>query len=285
MGLSPLSVLTIVVIFGVYLLRNKGYHFKKDLFFVLVGLIAYILPIPMFIGFPPAVPLTMLKGFFLTADWTHEGVGITNPELYLVLFLINILFFSSTLFLLITDVFSKIKAVTDSKRRGLIVSLTFLAILGTVFTLPWFHKIEIGLGGGVSAFGPGPNSGIVLGLKLPPENTTVNFDAEKGVWVYQIELINTAAKNAEIVGLKGKTMTGKTVQIAPPFSDNIEIIGGNKSHEKIIIGPTVMPGPSEPGKMPALKPALLRIYSSDPLLLITWIEKNNKAGWQISFWR
>ncbi|MBS7615195.1 hypothetical protein KEJ18_05635 [Candidatus Bathyarchaeota archaeon] len=66
-------------------------------------------------------------------------------------------------------------------------------------------------------------------------------------------------------------MTGKTVQIAPPFGDNIEITGGNKSSEKIVIGPTAVP-------------SLLRIYSEDSLLLITWIEKDNKPGWQISFW-
>lgn len=286
MGLSLLSILTIIVIFSVYLLRNKGYHFTTDLFFVCIGLVAYIVPAPIFIfGLAPVAPLTMLKGFFLTADWAHEGVGINNPELYLFFSALNIFFFSSVLFLFITDIFSKIKAVTDSNRRGLIVGLTFLAIFGIVFTLPWFHKIQIGMGGGMGAGGPGPNGGIMLAPKTPPEKTTVNFDAEKGVWVYQIELISTAAENAEIIGLKGKSMTGNTVQIAPPFLDNIEIIGGNKSNEKIIIGPTVEPGPPEPGKPPALKPALLRIYSNDPLLLITWIEKNNRTGWQISFWR
>lgn len=281
-GLSLLSILTIVIIFSIYLLRNKGYHLKKDLFFVLVGLVAYVLPIPVFVffGFPPVAPLTLLKGFFLTADWAQEGVGVSNIQEYLFFSMLNILFFSSVLFLFITDIFSKIKTVTDSNKRGLIVCLTFLMIFGIIFMLPWFHKIEIGTGGGMGAGGPGPDSGIVLAPKTPPEKTTVNFDAKKGAWVYQIELINTNASNAEIIGLKGKTIAGKTVQIAPPFLGNIEIIGGNKSNEKIIIEPT-----TEPGKPPALKPALLRIYSSDPLLLITWIEKNNRTGWQISFWR
>jgi len=282
-GISLLSILTITIIFSVYLLRNKGYHLKKDLFFVLMGLVAYILPIPIFVflGFPPVAPLTMLKGFFLTADWANEGVGVSNVSSYLFFSMLNILFFSSVLFLFITGIFSKIKAVANSNKRGLIAGLTFLAILGTVFTLPWLHKIEIGMGGSAGAGGPGPHSGIML--SLGHENTTVNFDAEKGIWIYQLELINTNAANAEIIRLKGK-VGSKTVQIAPPFGDNIEITGGNKSSEKIIIGPTVVP-PSEPGKSPTSMPALLRIYSKDPLLLITWIEKDNRTGWQVSFWK
>jgi len=275
MGLSLPSILTIVVIFGIYLLRNKGYHLVTDLFFVCIGLVAYIVPVSLFLGFffPPVAPLPMLKGFFLTADWAHEGVGRSNPELFLVLFLTNILFFSSALFLFTTDIFSKIKRVTVSSKRGLIVALTLLVIFGVVFTLPWLHKIEIG-GSAMGAFGPGPGSGIMLGLKLPPENTTAYFDMERGTWVYQIELVNTHAENAEIIGLKGKSMAGKTVNIAPPFGDNVEIIGGNKSSEKITISPSG----------PTLKPALLRIYSNEPLLLITWVEKNNRTGWQIPFW-
>ncbi|MGQ9759174.1 MAG: hypothetical protein ACUVQ5_01175 [Candidatus Methanomethylicaceae archaeon] len=130
----------------------------------------------------------------------------------------------------------------------------------------------------------GPGSGTILELKLPPENTMAHFDTENGTWVCQIELINTHVENAEIVGLKGKSMTGKTIQIAPPFLDNIEIIGGNKSEEKIIISPTLISGPPEPGKRPALKPAQLTIYSNDPLLLIALIETNNRIGWQITFW-
>lgn len=285
-GISLLSILTVTVIFTAYLLRNRGYHLKKDLFFVLVGLVAYLLPIPIFVflGFAPVAPLTMLKGFFLTADWAKEGVGLSNPELYLVLSLINILFFSSTSFLFITDILSKIKRVTDSNRRGLIVALPLLAVFGAAFALPWFYQIQIGVGGGMGAGGPGPSSGTMLDLKIPPENTTAYFDTEKGMWVYQIELVNTHMENAEIVGLKGKSMAGKTVQIAPPFGDNIEITGGNKSSEKLIISPTVAPS-SEHGKPPTLIPALLRIYSKDPLLLVTWIEKNNRTGWQVSFWK
>lgn len=286
-GISLLSILTIIIIFSIYLPRNKGYHLKKDLFFVLIGLVAYILPIPIFAvwGFMSVAPLTMLKGFFLTADWANEGVGVGNISFYLFLSMLNILFFSSVLFLFITGIFSKFKVVASSNKRGLIAIFTFLVIFGIVLTLPWLHKIEISMGGGMGAQGPGPESGIMLSPKLPPEKTTVNFNAEKGVWVYQIELVNIHAEDAKIIGLKGKNMAGKTVEIAPPFLDNIEIIGGNKSNETIIIGPTIEPGPPEPDKPPALKPALLIIYSNDPLLHITWIEKNNRTGWQISFWR
>lgn len=281
-GISLLSVLTIIVIFSVYLFRNKGYHFGKDLFFVLIGLVAYTLPIPIFVfvAYPPVAPLTMLKGFFLTADWLNEGVGVRGIQSYLFFAMLNILFFSSALFLFVTDIFSKIKAIANSSMRGAVTVLTFLTIFCVLFALPWLHSIKVGMGGGAGAGGPGPHSGIIL--DLGHENTTVNFDAESGVWIYQIELINTKAANAEITGLKGK-VGSRTVQIAPPFGDNIEIIGGKKSGEKIIIGPTVIPG--EPGKPPALKPALLKIYSKEPLLLITWIEKNNRTGWQISFWR
>ncbi|MEM3890782.1 MAG: hypothetical protein QW282_01310 [Nitrososphaerales archaeon] len=61
-GLSLLSILSIVAVFGIYMLQNKGYNLGKDLFFVLVGLVAYILPFSIFMfGLPPVAPLTMLK--------------------------------------------------------------------------------------------------------------------------------------------------------------------------------------------------------------------------------
>ncbi|MBS7615196.1 hypothetical protein KEJ18_05640 [Candidatus Bathyarchaeota archaeon] len=81
----------------------------------------------------------------------------------------------------VTDVFSKIKWVVGSKRRGLIAILIFLSISSVAFTLPWFYQIQKGVGEGMGASGPGPNSGTMLDLKTPPENTMAYFDTEKGM--------------------------------------------------------------------------------------------------------
>jgi len=64
----------------------------------------------------------------------------------------------------------------------------------------------------------------------------------------------------------------------------VEVVGGERTSSGVVIWPTVS-GRPEPGEPPVNKPALLRFYSEDPLLLVTWVEKGGKMGWQISFWR
>ena len=79
-------------------------------------------------------------------------------------------------------------------------------------------------------------------------------------------------------------MGSETVQVAPPFGEGVEVVGGERTPSGVIIWPTVS-GMLEPGEPPVNKPALLRFYSENPLLLVTWVEKGGKTGWQISFWK
>lgn len=64
-GVFLLSV-PIAIATGIYLLKSKRYHTVLDVFLVLIGVLTYAYFIP-FMG----IPLTMLKGFLLAADWSE----------------------------------------------------------------------------------------------------------------------------------------------------------------------------------------------------------------------
>jgi DNA-directed RNA polymerase subunit RPC12/RpoP len=269
-GRSLLSIMTIVVIFSLYLLVSKKYHLVSDIFFVLVALIAYTVkaPIFLFFGYPPIAPLVALKTFILTADWTNSGFGVAmgDTRLYLYLSVLNMLFITTALFLLATNIFSRTKVIAGSSKRSRICAFTFIIIATIIFTLPWLHKVQVANSSG--AGGPPPNSGTVLNSMGPDIHNTVEFDSEKGIWTYQIQLVNTSHDLAEITAIKAKTLSGKTVQVAPPFDKNIEITGGQKLNDKITVGVT---------------PAILKISSGTPLILIGWFESNNKFGGEVEF--
>jgi len=253
-GLTLPSTLTLVVIFGAYTLRSQGYHLKTDLFFALVGLVSYTLPVPIFVlGFMPVAPLPLLKGSVTLADWGREGVGISTDimPLYLLLSAINILFLISALFMLAANLLFRVKPVTSSK-RSLFLCLVFLAILSTVAAMPWLHVVTPAVGGATGAYGPGPGSGVMLGFSHV--NTTVAYDHARGLWVYQLGLINTNAMGVEIVAVMGK-VGSETVQVAPPFGEGVEVVGGERTPSGVIIWPTVS-GRPEPGEPPVNKPAL-----------------------------
>ena len=284
MGISLISGLSVVIIFSIYLLCSKKYHLITDILFVLMAFAVYTINVPgfAFYNFPPVASLVTLKGFWLTADWTHSGVGADYIAMYLGLSAINLLFVSTVFFVFLTNIFSKIKPIVNSSKRNLISGLAFLAIAVIIFTLPWLHKVQVSDSTGAS--GAPPESGIVLSAMGPNLDNSVEFDAGKDVWTYKIELINTSQREAVIIALKAKTLDGKTVTLAPPFGANMEVISGVKMIDKIIIGVTLTP-PTEPGKGPTQKPAVLKISSQQPLILIAWVEQNNKVGGQVGFWK
>lgn len=258
--IAPIS-LVIGIVIGIYLLRSKKYYLALDIFLVLLGFLLYAFPPISY----PTTPLLGLKGFVLTADWTSEGIG-PAPLNWLALFMINIIILGSAAFLLITDILSKIGAVTQSAKREL-PTIILLVILGIFFGLPWLYPVGVGTGGCAGISGPG--LGAII--SIDPYKTSVSFNSENDIWVYQIALKNTMGRDGEIVGIMGKIASQKQ-QIAPPFGENIEVVGGEKTAEKIIVKPGMR------------ETTILKIYSKDPLWIVTLIENGDKR-WHISFWR
>jgi hypothetical protein len=274
-GISIISGLTIAIIFAIYLLRSGRYHFVSEILFALVALATYAVPAAglfLAFNFPPIAPLTTLKASWITADWTHSGVG-TDYSLFLVYLgasAESILFASGAFFTFLTDIFSKIKRIVNSPKRNRINGLAFLAIFMIVFILPWLHKVEVANSTGAS--GSPPGSGVVLDGQGSGLHNTVAFNADKDVWIYKIQLSNTTSEEGVIIALKAKTLGGKTVTLAPPFGDNIEVTGGVKAANKI-------------GVMPGQKLVTIQLSSQEPLILIVWVEQNGKVGGQIGFWK
>lgn len=286
-GSSLLSFVTLIIVFGLYLLVSKKYHLVSDIFLGLVALIAYTVKAPIFVffGYPPIAPLVTLKAFVLTADWANSGFGVAmgDVRLYLFLSVLNMLFVTAALFSLATDIFSRTKTIANSPKRSWICAFTFIIIATVIFTLPWLYKIQVANSSG--AGGPPPNSGTVLSSMGPNLDNTVEFDSKKGIWIYQIQLVNTSHDPAEITAIKAKTLNGETVQVAPPFDKNIEITGGQKLNDKIIVGVTMADNSPSPNTAPVQTPAVLKIFSKTPLILIGWFEGNNKFGGEVEFWQ
>lgn len=272
----------LIIIFGIYLLKSKKYHFLTDIFFAGLSFILYSLPLGG--GFPPIAPLILLKGSWLTADWMNSGISSDSKITiaYFVLAAIYLIFTTTAFFILFSNIFSKIKLITKCPKRNLISGLTFLLVIIIIFALPWLHKVQVS--DSSSASGAPPDSGIILSATGSELKHTVKFDSDKNVWVYEVQLVNTSQREAIITALKAKTLNGRTIVIAPPFNANVEVVGGERMTDKIIIDVTLIPA-TEPDNAPIQKPAILKIYSQEPLILIAWVEENGRVGGNISFWK
>jgi len=262
--LNPLVLITAFgffvpsITFGMYLLFSRRYHLKLDVFWVSLGFLLYY-------GCPinyPVVPLFWLKGFVLTADWACEGVGFQT--FYLFFFLGFILIFGSALFLLVTDFLSRRWDIAQPAKRGLTTTVILLVILGTVFVLPWLYPTGVRLGNGLIVESLHP-VGAFRSYGIVP---SVSFISENSTWIYQIVLINKGFEDGEIIGIMGKVVS-QTVKIGTPFGNDVEVVGGNRTAEKIVVKPETT--------------VMLKISSKDPLWFITLIEKGDKR-WQIMFW-
>jgi len=283
--LFSLFGLSLITIFSIYLIKTKRHHLFFDVIFAFLAVIFYAFGgIGGSFGSPLVAPLVTLKGNWLVADWAHSGVGLDSGLItgYLVICVIILLFVSTAFTLFLVDIFAKIKVIRNSPKMNLISGIIFLIIGIIIFTLPWLHKIQISDSTGAS--GSPPGSGTVLSTTGSELKSKAGFDLEKGCWNYEIKLINTSQKKASITALKAKDIKGKTVDLAPPFDDNFQIIGGRKTKDKILIDVnlTIPIGPDE---KPIYKPATLKISSQKPLILIAWIEENNKVGGNVSFWK
>jgi len=242
---------------GARLLRNKGYSLRWDITWVLLGILMYA-----FIS----SPLSGLKGFILTADWRSEGIGIPAGWIVSILcvFIVNTMVLGSAAFLLATNLLSRRGVATRSVKGGTIFAAILLVILGALFGLPWLYRVDVGTPSMFGTFGAGAGIG-----PMGPNMTSVSFDSDNSVWVYRITLTNDVGKEVEVTGIAGK-VASRTQQIAPPFDSNIEVIGGQRTAERIVV---------KPGET-----AVIRIHSKDPLWHVTLIE-NGDIRWQISFWR
>jgi hypothetical protein len=165
--------------------------------------------------------------------------------------------------LLITDILSKRWNETQPAKRRLNSTILLVLLLGIFFGLPFLYPV-----------GVHPDT-IIIGIPHPfgvfradKHNTSLSFVSENNTWTYQIALTNKGAENGEIIGIMGKIVS-QTVKIGPPFGDNIEVVGGEKTAERIIVKPEAT--------------VILKINSKDPLWHITLIEKGD-IRWQISYW-
>jgi hypothetical protein len=242
-GLMPL-----LLFFSLYLLISKKYNLALDIFWFLIGLALYIMPLPLF-----GISLFFgLKGAILISNWS----------VVISMFLPKILILVGGIFLLTTNILAKSKKLAKLGNKFLISFGVTLGILGIFLALTFLRPIVAS---------PGPATGISASygaggatiLKIDQSNTLANFDPEKNLWTYQISAKNQSGEDGKII----KIVSLKH-QIAPPFED-IEVIEGVKTNEKIIIKPGTM--------------ATLKIYSKEPFFVITIFEERGR--YDISFLR
>jgi len=278
-GLSALPIfgvfllsLPIAIATGIYLLKSKGRHLVLDAFLALLGALMYFYFIPL-IG----IPAVMLKGFLLAADWSEMF-----PMAFLPLTASKILVFGAAVFLLIGDILARSRAFVRSSRRGPISAVILLSIFVVLFGAPFLRPVVFSGSpqGTATTIGSGPGPSPVPGGSMPFsisfEDASVSFDSEDDLWTYQIAARNQLSEDAEIVeivALKPPSeglfnIVSEKRRLAPPFGEGIEVTGGNETSEKIIV---------KPGST-----LTIRIFSKDPLLSISLVEKRTR--YDIGFW-
>lgn len=227
--LSPLTIFSVftlffvfalalaiyLITFGIYLLRDKRYHFIADFFFTLIGFIFYF----YFIA--------ELRYFLLLSP--SALIPITGLILPL----------SASFFLLFDDILFKFQPLF--KHKGSVGFLIFLIVFSGLFFYPMFQKIQYPQ---QSEHAMGMGIGMFPKLKAGMEDAQYEFNPEDNLWVYQIKVKNSSDKeNAEILKIKAKklpegsfSIIAETIYLAPPF-DNIKVSGGEKIENRIIVEP------------------------------------------------
>lgn len=225
--LSPLTILSVftlffifalplaiyLITFGIYLLKDKRYHFIADFFFTLIGFIFY---------------------FYFIAEFRYFLL-LSPSALILVMGLILPL--SASFFLLFGDILFKFQPLF--KHKGSVGFLMFLIVFSGLFLYPMFQKIQYPQQS-EHAMGIGAN----MFPKLKVEDAQYELNSEDKLWVYQIKIKNSSDKeNAEILKIKAKklpegsfSIIAETIYLAPPF-DNIKVSGGKKIEDRIIVEP------------------------------------------------
>ena len=252
----PVVVFLIPLLLGIYWLRSKRSGLIVDVFWIIPGLFLY--------AFLPQAPATSLKGALLATDWSDllnriSIIGVLNIVLML----------GSAIFLLIVDILAHIESFVKSTKSGLVSVLIFLMILSALFGVPLSRSVGVRPGPAKSLGGPNMPFNVYF------INASLDWDSENNLWIYQISARNRLNGDAEIIEVSAQkqppsyfTLISEKWKIAPPFGGDIEVAGGEKTGEKIVVnsGSTVT----------------LKISSKDPLLSIALTVREGR--YDISFW-
>jgi len=198
-----------------------------------------------------------------------------SPQISLVFALIKIMLLASVIFSVASSLISYNKTFTKSSKKRLVNIVAVSAIAGTLFGLPLFQSVYLSQRG--HAVNVNISNGSPRAFYIGFRDVSVTFDPENNLWVYQIAVRNQREDDGEIVGIgivAQNQLQGNLIfnpekkQLAPPFGEGIEVVGGEKTSNKIIIKPSYT--------------ARLKIFSKDLLLSIALTEKN--GSYDIQFW-
>lgn len=171
----------------------------------------------------------------------------------------------------------------NSPKRGLINIAILLAVFAILFGAPLLRSVVAsGSPGGTAmaiSFGLSPNAPHKVStgsFNIGFKDTSVNFDSKNNLWTYQITARNQLNEDAEIVEIISLhqpsggfiNIFSEKRQLAPPFGEDIEVLGGEKTNEKVVV---------KPGSAVTLK-----IFLKDPALVISLVEKRGR--YDIGFW-
>jgi len=247
----PIILPLIPLTLGIYLLRSKRNRLIVDILWILPGLL-------LFLGVA-----FNFKGVLLAADWSDLFQQISIIGVFNI-----VLMLGSAIFLLISDILAHVKTFVKSARRGLVSVLILIIVLATLFGVPLSRSVGVRPG---SATGL---SGSNTPFNVYSINASATFDSKNNLWIYQISARNYLSEETEIIEISAQkqppsyfTLISEKRQLAPPFGEDIEVAGGEKTSEKIV----VMPGAT----------VTLKIFSKDPLLSIALIVKGGR--YDISF--
>ncbi|MGE5831444.1 MAG: hypothetical protein ACM3X8_00835 [Methanomicrobiales archaeon] len=242
---------------GWYLRRNRGYHLFADLFLVLAGIIFYTTNIPLFAP-PPWFMRVFLLNFSLS--------GLPFAVLLSLAFIEKILILSSALYLLAGDLLVRLGPSFPGPERASFPRV-ILPIFALLAVIPLFLPLGLATGpeGSWSSGGCPPS---LDAFSMEGDSITLIADPEAGRWTYRITARNRLDREASILRITGQkpfpgllgslNLLSRTVILAPPYHPGIEVNGGVRTEESILV---------RPGET-----AVIRILSDEPIFSLTILD-------------
>ncbi|HPQ23262.1 MAG TPA: hypothetical protein PK138_02810 [Candidatus Paceibacterota bacterium] len=239
-----LPIAIYLIVFGIYLLKDKRYHLIVDFFFTFIGFVLY------FYYFHYILDLRYFA--LISSSWLIPMIGL-------------ILTLSASFFLFFDDILSKFWQ--SFKHKGSMGFLIFLLAFSGLFLYPVLQPFSFPQ---KSEHATGVGANMFPKLKIGMDDARYEFNSKDNLWVYQIKVTNSSDKeNVEILKISAKklpessfSIIAETIDLAPPF-DNIKVSGGEKIGDKIVVKP--------------LAEATIVINSPLPLLDIIFQEKDGKT--------
>ncbi|MDO8886830.1 hypothetical protein [Candidatus Oleimmundimicrobium sp.] len=245
LNIITLPTIIIFLTFAIYCLKSRQYRLGWEIFWVVLALLIYFVPItPIGWGVYANLKVTRLSPLL------DLGIYLFGPA--------PLIFCTLALFLLSSDLTSRFKKISLTAWRNILPIILFLLAAAYFGLSPFISKIVVEPG-----YGSFNRSGNYGNIEMPP-SPELKFDRQQNLWIYNFQMKNNLQDEAEI-----EKIFGDKSEIPLSIGENIKIEGAVFANGKILIG--------------SGQRTVITILSLKPFGIITFQGKNTSVAYD--FWK